>query len=969
MPRSFWTENLAPVGRCLDQYHNVTAAMGAVHGNNLFQSFSQFNLVAGDVATFSGPANIKNILSRVTGGGPSSIDGTIRSDIVGANFFFINPSGVIFGPNAVLDVSGSFAASTANYLKLADGAKFVAALDADDSGLSSAPVSAFGFLGNSSASVSVQQNASSVPLAVADGNTLSLVGGDISINSSGLDSASMPLPSLKAAAGRINLVSVNSAGEVPVDPLSLTPAQFNTAFPVQGQITLQNGALVDASGDGGGRIVIRGGNLMVDSSSIQANTLGVTDGQGIDIAVPGELDLSNGGQITSLSTAGLGAGGNINVTAGSIVLDGGGLVDANGYPSTQISTATGDLFAGGGTAKGGDIVINTGSLQMENSAQISSASFGAGDAGRIDITASSITLDALSTTVVQISANTQQISSGGNAGDIVIHTGSLDINNGAEVVAQSNGSGNAGHIDITSGMVNMVNYGVISAATFGTGDGGSIDLTADSVLVDSSYIQAVTTFIADDPALGKGGNVSINAGSIDVRNGGFITVYTLGSGTSGNIQITADSVDLDSAGSISTTTYATGAGGGIEMTIGNLTLANGSSIGAATYSSGSAGVIGISARGINISSGATITASTYDVGSGGDVQITAGSVDLDSAGSISTTSYGAGAGGGIEMTIGNLTLANGSSIGAAAYSSGSAGVIGINAQTMKISSGATITASTYDVGSGGDVQITADSVDLDSAGSISTTSFGAGPGGNIEIIAGNLTMGSSSTISAAAADGATGPAGTISISANQNISLAGKSSINTSAPGGSGGNIAIDAGSEIQLVDSKITTQAGLDGGNIKVAAGHLVYLFHGTITGAADSTGSGFGNGGNLTIDPSFLILNDSSLISKSSLGNGGNIDVQSDYFFQSSGIIDATAPFGLPGTVTVTAPNVDLSASLVALPSGLLDVETLLQPDCGVRLSGNISSFIVLGGGGLPLAPDGFVPSSVPARANDKK
>src|SRR5207244_10541618 len=99
---------------------NITADMGAVRGNNLFHSFAQFDLKAGDVATFSGPANIQNILSRVTGGSPSSINGTIRSDIAGANFFFINPSGIMFGPNAVVDVSGSFAASTANYLKLAD---------------------------------------------------------------------------------------------------------------------------------------------------------------------------------------------------------------------------------------------------------------------------------------------------------------------------------------------------------------------------------------------------------------------------------------------------------------------------------------------------------------------------------------------------------------------------------------------------------------------------------------------------------------------------------------------------------------------------------------------------------------------------------------------------------------------------------------------------------------------------------
>ena len=76
----------------------------------------------------------------------------------------------------------------------------------------------------------------------------------------------------------------------------------------------------------------------------------------------------------------------------------------------------------------------------------------------------------------------------------------------------------------------------------------------------------------------------------------------------------------------------------------------------------------------------------------------------------------------------------------------------------------------------------------------------------------------------------------------------------------------------------------------------------------------------------------------------------ILSDYFFQSDSLIDASAPFGLPGTVSVSAPQVDLSGSLVGLPSNLLDVETQLRPDCGVRLAANLSSFIVLGRGGLP-------------------
>src|SRR5262245_54341711 len=257
-------------GPLIGPNYNVTAGMGATRGNNLFHSFTQFDLKAGDVANFTGPANIQNILSRVTGGSPSSIDGTIRSDIAGANFFFINPKGVMFGPNAALNVSGSFAASTADYLKLADGARFVAALDADDSKLSTAPVSAFGFLDHNPGNIAVQQS----KLRVSDGQTVSLVGGDVAVAGG----------SVQSARGQINVVSVQSAGEVPVDPAAPSAAEFKAAFPQQGQINLQNKTQLDASGTGGGHIVIRGGRLTVDDSKIQANTTGTADGRGIDVA-------------------------------------------------------------------------------------------------------------------------------------------------------------------------------------------------------------------------------------------------------------------------------------------------------------------------------------------------------------------------------------------------------------------------------------------------------------------------------------------------------------------------------------------------------------------------------------------------------------------------------------------------------------------------------------------------------------
>src|SRR5207244_1974153 len=131
-------------------------------------------------------------------------------------------------------------------------------------------------------------------------------------------------------------------------------------------------------------------------------------------------------------------------------------------------------------------------------------------------------------------------------------------------------------------------------------------------------------------------------------------------------------------------------------------------------------------------------------------------------------------------------------------------------------------------------------------------------------------------------------------------------------------------------------------------------------LSGEADATGIGLGKGGNVTIGrPSSVILNESALISKSSFGNGGNITISSDFFFQSASLIDASAPFGLAGTVRVSAPEIGLSGSLVVLPSSLLRLETQLRPDCGVRMAG-ISSFVVLGRGGLPMEPGGFLPSA---------
>ncbi|MBE9099884.1 two-partner secretion domain-containing protein [Vacuolonema iberomarrocanum] len=96
---------------------------GAARGGNLFHSFEEFNINEGGSVYFRNPAVIDNILSRVTGENASNILGTLG--VLGdANLFLLNPNGIIFGPNAQLDISGSFYASTGDRFSWADGSEF-----------------------------------------------------------------------------------------------------------------------------------------------------------------------------------------------------------------------------------------------------------------------------------------------------------------------------------------------------------------------------------------------------------------------------------------------------------------------------------------------------------------------------------------------------------------------------------------------------------------------------------------------------------------------------------------------------------------------------------------------------------------------------------------------------------------------------------------------------------------------------
>jgi filamentous hemagglutinin family protein len=82
-------------------------------GANLFHSFGQFGLDSDQIANFLSKPSIQNILGRVTGGDASVINGLIQVTGGNSNLYLMNPAGIIFGPNARLNVAGDFTATTA----------------------------------------------------------------------------------------------------------------------------------------------------------------------------------------------------------------------------------------------------------------------------------------------------------------------------------------------------------------------------------------------------------------------------------------------------------------------------------------------------------------------------------------------------------------------------------------------------------------------------------------------------------------------------------------------------------------------------------------------------------------------------------------------------------------------------------------------------------------------------------------
>ena len=292
--------------------------------------------------------------------------------------------------------------------------------------------------------------------------------------------------------------------------------------------------------------------------------------------------------------------------------------------------------------------------------------------------------------------------SSGSTGNLRIETGTLKIENTNGIGAFSSGSGSAGSIfiqaknafEVINGQIitgallesksrsditidtkrfNLTNGAALVTNTFGAADAGNIVIRASESASMSGVSPSNSLYANTEP----GGNVSINANTIDITNGGQILTSTSSSGQAGNITLNAKNVNLAGIDS----TYAQRLNEFGRPIVTSISEASGLYANTTGESSGKGGTIRVNAERLNIRDRASISVDSRGSGVAGDINVNSQSARLSGANIVAETASQDGGNINIENTD-LLLLRRGSLISATAAEGGNGGNIKINAQAI-----------------------------------------------------------------------------------------------------------------------------------------------------------------------------------------------------------------------------------------------------------------------------------------------
>ncbi len=717
--------------------YEIKSEYGQQAGANLFHSFQQFNVHQGESATFTGSDSVQNIISRVTGGSASWIDGKLGSEIPGADLYLLNSTGVMFGKNASVNLSGSFHVSTADYLRLGENDRFHSMPHASDV-LSVSEPAAFGFLDNDispitfkGGEISDPKNENHALIRVGEGESVSVIGGDIEmegisyrgpkkddegnpvyemdvecfvddapycITTVVTDENGNPVPIIEtynpeniiAPGGQIRIAGAASAGEI-------VPAESGLEADVEkmGNISFSDRAKIGVSGNGGS-IFIRGGQFAAADSSVSVDVSGTKDRGIIDIRAD-TVSIANDTKISAKCTdiviradsfTGQDAtvddpdryscssdNVNLRIEAEDIAFD-----NMNFYlcGDTTIKALDSLSFKSSHNLEFGNIMLDAkNSVLFEN---VSLRTYG------------DITMEAENISVANTSVGSEE--------DIEIKAQDLfsvsgSDNQGSRIyVAQGT---YAGSVDIEAENILFTGYAYIDASPYqySEDNGGNIMLKAeDSVSFVSGIIKKHDSAQEDtgysglnvSSMTGDAGSVLIEGGSISFEHGAFIDASTYGTGKGGSVTLEArDSVEFSGECEIDGELHSPDTRWNSRISIASMAKYPGEG-------DGDGGSLEIEAENILFADGAYISSETTGTGKGGEVKLEAADslsfIGEDHAGartgieaSAKYDKPGAGKAGLIEIEAGNnILFTDGAYINSETFGTGNGGHVKLKAK-------------------------------------------------------------------------------------------------------------------------------------------------------------------------------------------------------------------------------------------------------------------------------------------------
>ena len=749
-----------PIGQ--DNTITIEESFGKQIGVNLFHTFNEFGIEQGQTAFFKKEtANIQNVISRVIGGEHSFIDGTIKTNF--QNFYFLNPAGVIFGPHANLDVAGSFHVSTADYIR---GEKHTFGTDTDTDLSDSSnffvdhPV-AFGFLDDNMGSIidgfgriefqgigEYDPNIEAPGLSVNAEQTISLIGGDIEFKQGAYyydeNNKLVNSGTLYANAGRINLASVKSDHEIPLQHI----------FKVD---SIANMNKISGAHEGDIAIVSNNGQKTTyqvnqvneskqwietqDLTTIPGTKIGHIDSQAemgrIDAKDQTRLSVDQFTMSSKYDYEYQNRSGEIIIKGGNIFLD-----------KTKI------LAQNSSDEPGGNIEIYGDSIELNNNTFISTVV--SKDQKTVHI------LD--SDSGINDGSETINLNRGGHGGNIIIegHNGQYAesvslygsiIESGTQSLNKNAASG---HIHIKSHYLTLLSY----------------EQESDGSKVSSSIYSNVNGY-------GQGGDIRLDIpDSVNIMAGSQIYANALNqeenAGNAGTIDIKARTIIIkDTNSEISSQTVGPGEGGYISLQAeDHITMMNFATIKAengsnqvSSIDNGNAGDIFLSAPYISLLEGSKIESSTYvkvsdkvNKGRAGNITLRADNliyisgadvVDAD-ASSIRNRSLNtdpnAANGGKVKLYANKIKFEDGAFIGSETFGGGNGGDVLLDANDSIQFSGTesagyackiyTTSSKTEgnpnDVGKAGNITLEADNlIQLKDGAGVTASTMGPGEGGSV----------------------------------------------------------------------------------------------------------------------------------------------------------------------------------------------------------------------------------------------